>query len=312
MISREEYRQYVQEIIEKGNAEVNLTEQMKKYGKANGGLTIIGVLMTFGGFVFTFNGSLFGIMLIILGIILIIVGIVRVSEKSKVINYLNNNYKSKIMYLLLKDNVYTFSENNKIKVDIFLDSQFGDNFDIYDGEDLLSINIPNDDNSKSSTYLNICDLKVIRIEEDDEGNRHEETIYAGAFGYINFPFSFKCALCINTSYRKNGLKWQKVNLEDINFNKKFKIYSDNQIEARYILTPELMDDLLVLNEKIKHLKVTIIDNKMYIGFVGKNLFEFENMRNNDTYTIFEDFYDEIESILKIVNEIKTNNKVFKM
>ena len=104
----------------------------------------------------------------------------------------------------------------------------------------------------------------------------------------------------------------KVKLEDIIFNKKLRVYSNDQIEARYILTPEMMEKLLYLDTVFRGLKITLVDNKMYIGATAADLFELNSIKNGDINTLFEYFYDEVKTILDIVNEIKDNNKIFKM
>ena len=60
------------------------------------------------------------------------------------------------------------------------------------------------------------------------------------------------------------------------------------------------------------LKVVFYSNKLYIGLVGKDLFELDELKNNNVSTIFEKFYDEVEMILSIVKEIQSNHKVFKL
>lgn len=74
----------------------------------------------------------------------------------------------------------------------------------------------------------------------------------------------------------------------------------------------MMENLLYLEERIKGVKITMVDNKMYIGFERKNLFELGTIKQDKLETIFDSFYDEIEVILNIINEIQTNNKIFKI
>ena len=42
------------------------------------------------------------------------------------------------------------------------------------------------------------------------------------------------------------------------------------------------------------------------------MFEFESFEDGKIESLFDQLYDEIEVIINIVNEIKTNNKVFKI
>ena len=130
------------------------------------------------------------------------------------------------------------------------------------------------------------------------------------FGYAKFPYKFKCILAINTKYKKRGLKLEKVILEDIDYNENFSVKSDNQIEARYILTPDMMEKLKYLQKKIYNIKFLIVDHYCFIGAENMNMFELKTFTNNDEVGVFENLYDEIDIILKIVEEMKNNDKVF--
>ncbi|MBP5216014.1 MAG: DUF3137 domain-containing protein [Alphaproteobacteria bacterium] len=69
---------------------------------------------------------------------------------------------------------------------------------------------------------------------------------------------------------------QKVILEGIPFLKRWKVFTDNQIEARYILTPVLMEKITEL-KKLFHghcIDCSFFDNKLLIAVhTRKNLFE---------------------------------------
>ena len=101
-------------------------------------------------------------------------------------------------------------------------------------------------------------------------------------------------------------------MEDINFNKKFKITSNNQVEARYILTPDMMEKISLLESKFKGIKIVFVDKYLYIGSKKVNMFELGNYKINNDLSMFENLYDEMAIILGIVEELKNNNKVFKM
>jgi hypothetical protein len=50
---------------------------------------------------------------------------------------------------------------------------------------------------------------------------------------------------------------------------------------------------------------------MYIASTGTNLFELGGTKEKPE-TLFERLYDDVNLILLLVNEMKNNNKVFKM
>lgn len=75
--------------------------------------------------------------------------------------------------------------------------------------------------------------------------------------------------------KKYESKFKKVELESLEFNKKFNVYAKEEIEAYYILTPNMMERILNVNEKIKgDLLFCFIDNKLHIGlYNNRDLFE---------------------------------------
>lgn len=233
---------------------------------------------------------------------------------------LKNKHSNELFKLLLDDYEYDYRPKAYLKQSIFRASGFGGSYDSYSGEDLMQVRIKNDDGTPSNTIFSICDLDVTEERErtvtDSHGHTHTETytvtVYNGAFGYVNFPFSFKCSLNLNVfpSFFSSD-KSERIKLEDIDFNKRFTTYTDNQIEALCILTPTMMTKLKALDKSAKNLKISLKKNNLYIGF-SKNMFELNKKVKTLDGNIFSGFYDDVRNIFEIVEEIKNNNKVFKM
>lgn len=316
MVSRDEYNKYINELLKNDPKAAELDKLSNSNSSLAVFFTVVGIFLTMIGLFLTFFKNFF--LILIIGVIFLIIGFSKNIQKSGLMNYLSSTYKAQIIDYLLKNHTHAYSQEDYIDEKIFNDSQFHDHsfmknyYDVYEGEDLLKINIPNDDGSKSENYLSLCDLLIEEIETNKEGEKQTYTIYDGTFGYIDFPFNFKCALTINTSYIRKDLKFQKIELEDIKFNQKFKILGTDQIEARYILTPNMMENLMRLFKSFHRFKLVLVDDKMYLGFEYKNLFEFSTLKSGRPESIFDNFYTDIETILNIVNELKTNNKIFKM
>jgi hypothetical protein len=71
----------------------------------------------------------------------------------------------------------------------------------------------------------------------------------------------------------NGM--QRASLEDPEFEKIFEVYTTDQVESRYLLTPDLMQELVDL-EKTFHggkLKCCFFGGELFITLQGGNLFE---------------------------------------
>ena len=73
-----------------------------------------------------------------------------------------------------------------------------------------------------------------------------------------------------------------------------------------------MEKIMLLESKIKNVKIVFVGKCIYIGSKKVNLFELDNYKKDDVVSVFDNLYDEIELILGIVEELKNNNKVFKM
>lgn len=311
MVSKEEYKQYVKELVGEDNKGHEIKYLTKSYKGTSSTLVTIGVvLFTLTFLIFMIGSGAF--LFAVLGIAFIIIGAIRTVNTTSAARYYKKNYRGLILDYLLKGYEYSFIPEGKVSERIFKDSQFGGYYEDYNGTDKLTISIPNDDGSKSGCDLTLCDLNVTKTVEDSDGDTRTVTVYKGIFGYVEFPFEFKCILCIDSNYKKSGKTLKGVTLEDIVFNKKFMVISDDQIESRYILTPTMMENLLALEKRFNGTKITLVDNRMYIGAIHKDLFELEGIDGTNIEEAFNVFYDEIEAILKLIDEIKNNNKVFKM
>ena len=103
---------------------------------------------------------------------------------------------------------------------------------------------------------------------------------------------------------------KQVGLADPEFNNSFKLYSNDQVEARYLVNPALMVQLLNLAEHFKTdaLEASFIDNKMTIfaPFAGP-LFEPANLGRSSIYLKeIKDVMAQIHAILKTLEIIKIN------
>ena len=250
----------------------------------------------------------------------IIVDIILIVKMKYKWGEFKRNYSKVAFDCLLKDYKYEFEPDYCIGEMIFDASGFGDSYDSYGGEDLLSINIPNDDGTPSDIDLKVCDLRVTRTEtrtvtvtnKDGSTSTKEETytvtVYDGVFGYIYFPFKFKCNMSLNIHFRGQD----KIKLEDIKFNKTFKTYTDDQLETLVILTPTLINKLIAFSNRVNKFKLSLRrDGSLYFGMNG-NLFRLKSFFKKPSGKVFERYYDDTLDLLLLVNEIKNNNKVFNM
>lgn len=103
----------------------------------------------------------------------------------------------------------------------------------------------------------------------------------------------------------------KIKLEDIKFNRQFNVFSDDEIEARYLITTAFMERFLNLKTtfKSKNVKCAFINNQVFFALsTKKNLFEFGNLfkplNNIENIEFFREFF----SILDLIEYFKFNEK----
>ena len=136
---------------------------------------------------------------------------------------------------------------------------------------------------------------------------HNNVFYGILISVKNFK-SFKGHTVILSNNSKNYTKYDKVNLEDIKFSKQFKVYSTDQIEARYLLTPSVMERLKNIQNKFlgNSISCSFRDNDLLIAIpTKKDLFSIGNLDIPVTdMKQYKIFLDELISIFEIIEELK--------
>lgn len=169
---------------------------------------------------------------------------------------------------------FDFKPDSGIYQVLYRQSNFIDKYDGYDVENFMSGKL------EDHTNFQICDLILSKIYKDSDGNSHEKALFRGLFGILDLEeihdFTIRINPDINNKYINHiaagmrkmvGIK-NNVRLENPEFERYFEVYSDNQIEARKILTIEFMEKLLRLRKKINK-EITIIYKNGKIFFFVK-------------------------------------------
>lgn len=104
---------------------------------------------------------------------------------------------------------------------------------------------------------------------------------------------------------------EPVTLENLEFNQRFQVRSTDQAEARYILTPALMERLQQLHHKYDGLQAAFIDGQLYLAIdYPQAAFEpaiFESMRNPQQV---QRISTALCNIIGIVEELDLNLRIW--
>ena len=105
----------------------------------------------------------------------------------------------------------------------------------------------------------------------------------------------------------NTRDYEKVNLESVSFEKKYQVYSDDQIEARYVLTTSMVERIENLETvfKAKYIRGSFKDNKLTLAIhTNKDMFAMGSDIKDSDYKTFHVFYEEMLSIRQIIDALK--------
>ena len=105
-------------------------------------------------------------------------------------------------------------------------------------------------------------------------------------------------------------KFEEIKLEDPEFNKKYKAYSTDQIEGRYLITPAFMERFKNLHKAFGTNTASCSfydDTLMFAMPTNKNLFELGNLfKTLENVNNMENFFNEISAVYIISDYFKLN------
>ena len=107
-------------------------------------------------------------------------------------------------------------------------------------------------------------------------------------------------------------KFEEVKLEDPEFMEKYKIYSTNQVEARYVLTTAFIERFknMKVAFRAKYIRAAFKDGKITIAIdAGRDLFQMANLNTDTDSNTFVEIFNEILSIRELINALKLNEKI---
>ena len=192
--------------------------------------------------------------------------------------------------------------------------------DRYYGDDLIKGKIGQTDFESSEIHT-----EYKTVEEDDDGHRKVEwhTIFYGLFFHADFnkhfkghtyvmpDFSEKTFGNFGRNFQRFSSKGQLVQLENIEFEKEFVVHSSDQIEARYIITPAIMEAMLELRRHVDApIFFAFVGSRVYCAIAYREALYEPHMRKELQFERFKEFYQLIAVNAKIVEELELNTRIW--
>ncbi len=168
-----------------------------------------------------------------------------------------------------------------------------------------------DDNFKGSyknVPINISETKLTYTTYDSKGRRHTYTEFQGVLISIEIPKKFTGHTIINEKSIFSGGPYKEVKLEDPEFAKRFIVRSNDQVEARYLLTTAFMQRYKGIQRAFRGSSIcaSFLDNKLLLAVgVNKDLFSLGDLNKPaDDTKQFTVFLNEIVSIFEMIEDLK--------
>jgi Protein of unknown function (DUF3137) len=193
--------------------------------------------------------------------------------------------------------------------------------DRYLGDDFVSGKIEKTDFEFSELHT-----QYKQVTYGAKGQRHEQwiTIFKGLFMHADFNKEFAGTTFVlpdtaerlfgsfGQSLQKLSSRGELVKLENVDFEKRFVVYSSDQVESRYILTPAMMEAMLNFSNRF--------DNSIYLSFVGSrvycamsftsNLFEPNIFRSGVNFNDIKEMYNLFGIIETLIKELNLNTRIW--
>ncbi|PCJ62858.1 MAG: hypothetical protein COA79_01660 [Planctomycetota bacterium] len=207
--------------------------------------------------------------------------------------------------------------------DEYYDSQlYLKNYDRYSGEDLV-------EGIYGKTRLKFSELKTEykTTSTDSEGNTRTSwhTIFDGLFFMADFNknFSSRVVVLPDTAQKLFGFLGQKlqswnfsrdelIKLENAEFEESFVVYGNDQIEARYILSPVLMEKIVALKKSVgTDISISFINSRINIAIpLNRDLFEPQTNIPVNTFSAVQEFFDDLIDFVEIVDDLQLNTRIW--
>lgn len=148
--------------------------------------------------------------------------------------------------------------------------------------------------------------------------RSRELIFTGIITQIKMNKKFKGITIVRPkmidirNQQDKIINLERITLEDVEFNKKYNIYSTNQIEARYLLTTSFIERLKDIQNKYfaKILYCAFYEDYVYIApFTGLDLFSIGELDKSITdKEQYKRLFAQFASILALIDHFKLDQK----
>ncbi|MBF0206584.1 MAG: DUF3137 domain-containing protein [Oligoflexia bacterium] len=200
----------------------------------------------------------------------------------------------------------------------FTASSLFDDVNSYYGDDYV-------EGTYKGVKYSFSEIHAHRITTDSEGHKHVHHVFDGLFLVSSHSRTNKSTTLIipeesvfflsailrkiipSAKTSRNGK--DVVRLENPNFEKIFEVYSDDQVSARMLLTPVLMEKLIAYRRKYGHnIYLSFKDSTFYlaVSFEDKEIFEPSIFGDIVSFNNVREIFDLLTITISIIDSLNDN------
>ena len=245
---------------------------------------------------------------IVIVVVSVIIFITCINNKSKIFSFF---YKEEVVDEIIHafcPNA-TYSPNNGVSEDLFRNSGLFTSPNRYHAEDLIEGCL-----DKPSFICSEVHAEERRARSTKNGVQYYwEDIFKGFLFIADFHKEFQGETTVlRDSFFKIKMGASRVKMDNPDFEKVFDVFSTNQIEARYLITPSMMERMLKLDSNFKKgITISFRDSTILVAIPdSKNRFEADVWSSLSDMSILKSDFAVLQSLLDIVDELNLNTRIW--
>ena len=245
---------------------------------------------------------------IVIVVISVIIFITCINNKSKIFSsFYKEEVVDEIIHAFCPN--ATYSPNNGVSEDLLRKSELLTSPDRYHAEDLIEGCL-----GKTSFICSEVHAEERRARSTKNGVQYYwEDIFKGFLFIADFHKEFQGETTVlRDSFFKIKMGASRVKMENPDFEKVFDVFSTNQIEARYLITPSMMERMLKLDSNFKKgITISFRNSTILVAIPdSKNRFEADVWSSLSDMSILKSDFAVLQSLLDIVDELNLNTRIW--
>ena len=245
---------------------------------------------------------------IVIVVISVIIFITCINNKSKIFSsFYKEEVVDEIIHAFCPN--ATYSTNSGVGEELFRNSRLFTSPDRYHAEDLIEGCL-----DKTSFICSEVHAEERRARSTKNGVQYYwEDIFKGFLFIADFHKEFQGETTVlRDSFFKIKMGASRVKMENPDFEKVFDVFSTNQIEARYLITPSMMERMLKLDSNFKKgITISFRNSTILVAIPdSKNRFEADVWSSLSDMSILKSDFAVLQSLLEIVDELNLNTRIW--